>query len=217
MELSKLEYLATVAMKPFVMGTGGYADDQARRMAFSVNEALFARPKFGIGGAHTAGDNILHATRVVNINEVSNLSGTIMASEFVNSWDIVSGKGTSTVVKSHRPLTPFRANIAGVGDIDKAPAAVADLTSYGTVNTKYEIRRTNAKDLWALNATTQTYDIFTRYDCNPKLRANSAGQASTKHEERQYRKAGRNLGNASAAGQSLPSLRPGAEASEAIP
>lgn len=142
---------------------GSFADDQAGRLAYAVNEALFARPKFSNDQTNSAiakSDVITHATRMVNINEVKNSAGVIMASEYVASWALISGKGNTTVVKSHRPLTPFRTNAASVGDLDKNTAATADLTSSGTVGTPLEIRRVNAKDLWRLDATNQTYDIL---------------------------------------------------------
>lgn len=153
-------------LNAFKKSDGTYADDQAARMAYSVNEALFARPKFSTAVVNLAGDNILHATRIVNINEVKNPSGTIMATEYAASWSLISGKGSGSsgqVVKSHRPVTPFRVNSAAIGDVDKAPAAVADLTSYGTKDTAFEIRRVNAHDLWVM-ASGQSYDLLADID-----------------------------------------------------
>lgn len=163
--LNDANYIAA-NLASFKNSNGTYADDQAPRMAYSVNEALFCRPKYSTAVVNLASDNILHATRQVNINEVKNPSGTIMASEYAASWSLISGKGsgaTGQVVKSHRPLTPFRVNSSAVGDVDKAPAAVADLTSYGTKDTPYEIRRVNAHDLWVM-AGGQSYDLLADID-----------------------------------------------------
>ncbi len=163
--LNEATYLAA-ELNNFKTKAGTYADDQAPRMAYTVNEALFARPKYSTVGALATGDKILHATRQVNINEVKNPSGTIMATEYAASWSLISGKGSGAagqVVKSHRPITPFRANTAACSDVDKTPAAVADLSSYGVVDTAYEIRRVNAHDLWVMTGG-QSYDLLADID-----------------------------------------------------
>jgi prepilin-type N-terminal cleavage/methylation domain-containing protein/prepilin-type processing-associated H-X9-DG protein len=164
LQLNDASYKAAV-LDAYKNSNGTYADDQAGRLAYAVNEALFSRPKFTLSADLSNGlstDGILHVTRQVNINEVENLSGTIMASEYAPSWSLISGKATSgaQVVKSHRPLTPFRVNSADIGDKDKDASSVADLSGSGTSGAKLEIRRVNANDLWRLDATSQTYDLL---------------------------------------------------------
>jgi prepilin-type N-terminal cleavage/methylation domain-containing protein/prepilin-type processing-associated H-X9-DG protein len=154
-------------LAPFKNSNGTYADDQAGRLAYAVNEALFARPKLTLsadmGSNGIKSDNILHVSRLVNVNEVTNVSGTIMASEYAPNWDLISGVNTgggTKVVKSHRPFTPFRVNSADVGDKDKDATSVADLNSSGVSATKLAIRRVNHNDLWRLGAAGQTYDLM---------------------------------------------------------
>ncbi len=82
-------------------------DEQAPRMAYSLNEAICGRNKFvkGFQGANAT-------YRYVPAGRVRNSSSTILATEFINNWRIVSdadrSSGSNLVVKSHRPLHAFR-------------------------------------------------------------------------------------------------------------
>lgn len=132
-----------------------YPDAQAPRLGYTVNEALFCRPKYG-----TNWDNIRHPARNVNLSEVKNASGTIAAMEFAAEWNIVSGSSSSsapaTVSKSHRPVQPFRVNNGAVDGNEKDPAGTTGgtcaPTNYGTTGTVVELRRSNAADLWRIDA-----------------------------------------------------------------
>jgi prepilin-type N-terminal cleavage/methylation domain-containing protein len=128
-------------------GTTYYADAQAPRIAYAVNEALFCRPKYGFAPGSTNGfDNALHFSRNVNINEVKNVAGTIMASETVANTKIYSGANSSGVygiVKSHRPITPFVVS-GNATDKDKAADSSADIGCA----TSTALRRANHTDLW---------------------------------------------------------------------
>lgn len=115
-----------------------YPDWQAPRMAYSLNEALCPRNKWVLG--FQAG---LRTYRYVNTAEVENASGTILATEFVNEWGIVSGVdrgGAAPVVcKSHRPIMPWRADGTTAGD------AQCDIPS---LDTTVQLRRSTVADLW---------------------------------------------------------------------
>ena len=102
----------------------GVVDQQAPRMAYTVNEAVMPRNKFqaGFQGA-------VRPYRLVNAGMIRDSSGVILATEFSTdarlvSDDARSGSG-SQVVKSHRPVHGFfiaRSGGASALDLDKAPA-----------------------------------------------------------------------------------------------
>ena len=98
--------------------TAGIVDDQAPRMAYTINEGVCPRNKFVVG---FQGTNV--AYQMINAGRVQNASGTIMATEFVNNWDIVSGGsragGAPIVCKSHRPVHGWVIN-ESAADFDKA-------------------------------------------------------------------------------------------------
>ena len=134
-----------------------YPDAQAGRLAYTVNEALFCRPKYAVGF-----DNTKHPARNVNVSEVRNHSGTIAAMEFAADWHIVSGANASvspvTASKSHRPVMPFRTvGVAADGD-EKTSGGNCAPTVFGTAGTTLDIRRSNATDLWKITGGF-TYDI----------------------------------------------------------
>ena len=82
--------------------TAGVIDDQVRRCAYTVNEAICPRNKFDpaiddYGGGLPA--QYVRAARVAKSSEV------ILATEFWEEWHIVSESGEGDpVVKSHRPV-----------------------------------------------------------------------------------------------------------------
>lgn len=144
----------------FVAAKSYYVDDQAPRLGYTVNEALFPRPKWA-----TNWDSIKHVARHPNVSEIKNAAGTIAVTEFPGNWRIVSGStvgggGSDNVVKSHRPIMPFRLNNnswAVDGDEKSNTATACGLTNSGTTGTVLQIRRTNANDLWNISATAGTY------------------------------------------------------------
>lgn len=132
-----------------------YPDSQAPRMAYTLNEALCGRNKYQIGFQNPPATRTY---RWVSTNEVDNASGTILATEFVDEWGIVSGVSRSTgsgvLCKSHRPVQPFRDNTVTAGD------ANCDVSIIAATNS---LRRTNASDLWQTSATSKSLDIITDY------------------------------------------------------
>ncbi len=104
---------------------GTYCPDaMVPRCAYTVNEAVMGRNKFNLTGT------VRHYYPSISLGNVRGSGNTIMASEFIDSWQIVSEAANgspATVVKSHRPIGGFRANDGGVGspslDLQKvAPA-----------------------------------------------------------------------------------------------
>lgn len=166
-----------LATATYVAGKQYYVDDQAPRIAYTVNEALFARPKWAtLDGNGANWDGVHHVARHVNVSEVKNAAGTIAITEFPGNWRIVSGATTSgggsdNVVKSHRPVQPFRLNDSTTVDGDeKGGATGCGLTNYAAAatGTKFDIRRTNAGDLWNIATAEGTYsaDLETDADGN---------------------------------------------------
>ena len=86
--------------------TPGVVDDQVRRCAYTVNEAICPRNKFSpeiddYGGGLPA--------QYVRASRVNKSSDVILATEFWEEWHIVSESGESdSVVKSHRPVHAFQ-------------------------------------------------------------------------------------------------------------
>ncbi len=105
--------------------TAGLVDIQAPRTAYTVNEAVCGRNKYVVGyqGATTP-------YQFVRASQVSNASGTILATEFVPDWQIVSDadrtSGADQVCKSHRPVHAFNISDSGAGannlNMEKMPA-----------------------------------------------------------------------------------------------
>ena len=78
-------------------------DEQAPRLAYTVNEVLCPRNKFvapSFGGTRVY--------RFVKVTEVANTSGTILGTEMIDNAQAISyDDGTSGWIMSHRPLPPF--------------------------------------------------------------------------------------------------------------
>ena len=89
-----------------VAETPGVTDVQAPRVSSALNEALCGRNKF-VKGFQSA----VSTFRFVRAGSVRSSQSTILATEFVNNWQIVSDAprtgGASAVCKSHRPLHGF--------------------------------------------------------------------------------------------------------------
>jgi prepilin-type N-terminal cleavage/methylation domain-containing protein/prepilin-type processing-associated H-X9-DG protein len=133
-------------------GVTYYPDAQAPRLAYTLNEALCPRNKWVVGF-----QGATRAYRYLSINEVDNAAGTILATEFVDEWGIVSGAnrgGGSAVCKSHRPTQPFRADGSAVGDANCDVSLIPAAT---------KLRKTNAGDLWKNSDGTQSLDIIADY------------------------------------------------------
>jgi prepilin-type N-terminal cleavage/methylation domain-containing protein/prepilin-type processing-associated H-X9-DG protein len=103
----------------------GVYDDQARRMAYTVNEAVVVRNKFqpnpliARGGPATG-----FRSSYVRAGRVRNSSETILATEFIDNWQVVSEDTAGTEpIKSHRPVHGFEGVVTvGVNLNDVSPA-----------------------------------------------------------------------------------------------
>lgn len=99
--------------------TPGVTDMQAPRMAYSLNEALCGRNKFVVGF-----QSAVSTFRFVRAASVRNSQGTILATEFINNWGVVSDAPRTSsgpaVCKSHRPLHGFNntTGTAGAGGLN---------------------------------------------------------------------------------------------------
>jgi prepilin-type N-terminal cleavage/methylation domain-containing protein len=80
-------------------------DNQAPRMAYTVNEAVIPRNKFS-AAIDASGDPFIQASQYVRASQVS--GAVILATEFIDDWRVVSQSGsgptTNNVVKSHRTV-----------------------------------------------------------------------------------------------------------------
>jgi prepilin-type N-terminal cleavage/methylation domain-containing protein/prepilin-type processing-associated H-X9-DG protein len=85
----------------------GINDQQVRRIAYTVNEAIMPRNKFHPSVDRT-GPMLLN---YVKASKVRRSSEIILATEFWSDWKIVSQpSGSDVVVKSHRGVHGFRVN-----------------------------------------------------------------------------------------------------------
>jgi prepilin-type N-terminal cleavage/methylation domain-containing protein/prepilin-type processing-associated H-X9-DG protein len=86
--------------------SAGVIDDQVRRCAYTVNEAICPRNKFDPSiDDHGGGAN----AQYVKASRVAKASDIILGTEFWEEWHIVSESGEGdTVVKSHRPVHGFQ-------------------------------------------------------------------------------------------------------------
>src|SRR5262249_2707830 len=82
-------------------------DQQAPRLAYTVNEAIMPRNKFVLG---FQGDTV-HAYQFVRAGQIKKSAETILATEWNQDWRIVADDGRSNpgtqVSKSHRPVHGF--------------------------------------------------------------------------------------------------------------
>jgi prepilin-type N-terminal cleavage/methylation domain-containing protein/prepilin-type processing-associated H-X9-DG protein len=116
--------------------TANVVDFQAPRLGYTFNEAICGRNKQNVGfqGATTT-------YRWVKASQVKDNANTILATEWVDNWRIVSDQprngGTAAVSKSHRPVHAFAhtRGVTGAGNVnmDKLPA---NATTYERV--RYE-------------------------------------------------------------------------------
>jgi len=105
--------------------TAGVVDIQAPRMAYTLNEAVCGRNKLVLGF-----QGAVRTYQWVRAPQVRQAARTILATEFIDDWRIVSdaprsGGGTA-VCKSHRPVHGFVAT-SGAGpsvlNMEKVPIA----------------------------------------------------------------------------------------------
>ena len=90
-------------------------DFQAPRLAYAVNEAICPQNYFAPGFQSS-----LRTEQYVRAGQVTHSAITILATEFNQNWQIVSGVpeagGGSLVCKSHRPIHGFHPITGGVTD-----------------------------------------------------------------------------------------------------
>jgi prepilin-type N-terminal cleavage/methylation domain-containing protein/prepilin-type processing-associated H-X9-DG protein len=135
-----------------------YYPDDYGRIAYTANEVLMPRNKFIIGY-----QNATRTYRSARLTEIGNQPGTILITEFVDSADIVSGAtvgATTRTCKSHRPVSGWRAEGSGVGDLDKDNSG-ANLCDPCEILTTVKLRHTVATDLWLNSDGSQSLDIIT--------------------------------------------------------
>ncbi len=154
-----------VAAVTGIDGTGAsktyWPDTAAPRLAYTLNEGLSGLNKYVPKYQDAKAVRTYHN---VNLTQVSNSSGTILATEWVNEWGIVSGVnrggGSGVVSKAHRPVNPWRIVGTGVGDADKDPAAVAYSPD---IPVDVKLRYSTAADLWKIKGGGQSVDIVADY------------------------------------------------------
>lgn len=101
-------------------------DQQAERMAYTGNAAIFPRNKFN--NALSGGARV---NRFVNETEVHDPAGTILATEFKNDWKALGvQEGGGILSKAHRPINPFM-HLSSGSDEYNAPVNTPGFT-YGT-------------------------------------------------------------------------------------
>ncbi len=154
-----------VAAVTAVDGTGTavtyWPDAGAPRLGFTLNEGLCGMNKY-VPGFQDASS--VRTYRNIQMTRVADSSGTILATEWINEWGIVSGVarggGVGVVSKAHRPINPWRIAGTGAGDSDKDPAAVAYLPD---VPVGVLLRKSTAADLWRLKSGGQSVDLIADY------------------------------------------------------
>lgn len=132
-----------------------YYPDNYHRLAYTVNEALMCRNKYVV---NTTQSDSLTAARTyhnVQLTQIDNQSGTILVTEFINNGDIVSGNttGGGNPIKSHRPVSAWRADGTGEGDKDKDSTGSVNFVDPVLIPTSIKLRHTYVGDLWRCDAT----------------------------------------------------------------
>jgi prepilin-type processing-associated H-X9-DG protein len=89
----------------------GIIDQQAPRIAYTVNEAICPRNKF-VAGVQIDGSMVNSTYHFVRAGQIRNSAGTILATEFNPNWRVVSatggGENDTPVCKSHRPVVGYK-------------------------------------------------------------------------------------------------------------
>jgi prepilin-type N-terminal cleavage/methylation domain-containing protein/prepilin-type processing-associated H-X9-DG protein len=85
--------------------TAGNYDEQVRRCAYTVNEAIVPRNKFKKGIRST--ENPLFVNRYVSAGRVRNSSEVVLATEYWADWRLIADPASPNVVKSHRPVSGY--------------------------------------------------------------------------------------------------------------
>jgi prepilin-type processing-associated H-X9-DG protein/prepilin-type N-terminal cleavage/methylation domain-containing protein len=93
----------------------GVYDQQVRRIAYTVNEAILPRNKFNARVERAGGGGFY--SQLVRASNVRGSSNVILATEFTQDWRVVSEpeSGDENIIKSHRPIHAFKARNATSG------------------------------------------------------------------------------------------------------
>jgi prepilin-type N-terminal cleavage/methylation domain-containing protein/prepilin-type processing-associated H-X9-DG protein len=88
----------------------GVIDQQAPRLAYTVNEAIMPRNKF-VAGTTIDGAAVNSTEHFVKAGQVRHSAEVVLATEFTTNWRLVSSNGDPSVgtayCKSHRPVVGF--------------------------------------------------------------------------------------------------------------
>ncbi len=136
--------------------TAGVVDIQAPRTAYTLNEAVCGRNKFVVGF-----QSATSTFQWVRSSSVRDAAGTVLATEFVPDWQIVSDadrtSGAQQVCKSHRPVHGFNISDSGAGannlNMEKIPANATTIyrAKYGDLTTSlanYDKNTTKSRLDW---------------------------------------------------------------------
>ena len=111
----------------------GVYDDQVPRLAYTVNELICPRNKFG------PASSVNTFSKLVKAGTVREPADTVLATEFWNDARIVSD-GVTTVIKSHRPVSgyvtrdgDYRLNTATPDPLGRTGPAFASLRAVTSV------------------------------------------------------------------------------------
>jgi prepilin-type N-terminal cleavage/methylation domain-containing protein/prepilin-type processing-associated H-X9-DG protein len=110
--------------------TSGIVDQQAPRMAYTLNEALCPRNKFVVGF-----QGALRRCRYMKAGSVKGSAEVVLATEFPQNWRLVAdedrGGGGGVVSKSHRPVHGFTSVGGGqLNLVDVAPDPFGGRATY---------------------------------------------------------------------------------------
>lgn len=107
--------------------TAGNYDDQVRRCAYTINEAICPRNKFNgtIRGVYNGGP---YFNKYVSAARVRNSSEVILATEFWEDWRIIADPSQPAVVKSHRPVSGYVSQTLPGIDLTASVAPVGSIT-----------------------------------------------------------------------------------------
>ncbi|MBX3366712.1 MAG: prepilin-type N-terminal cleavage/methylation domain-containing protein [Phycisphaeraceae bacterium] len=111
-------------------------DRQARRMAFTGNDAIFPRNKFKSSGPLERKNQLVRPVWI----EATGRGGanTILATEFLErrDWRSIFAAGNPNLSKSHRPVTPFIGGGGGVDVYSEPPYGSTPRFFYPSVETR---------------------------------------------------------------------------------
>jgi len=145
-------------------------DSMAARCAYTLNEGLCGRNKFTLNFQSPPSTRTYHN---VNLAQVDSQSQTILATEFVDEWGIVSGaargNGSVAVCKSHRPTNPWVAYSGSTptNGTDNNTAAGSGV-DFSIIPTTVSMGRANLLQTWQ-NTSGTSFNIIADYQAGNYL------------------------------------------------